>query len=402
MTKIYKIGLVILVLIITQQAFPQKENSKSPLTGEQQIEVSEGFSFVSSRLISENPDMEEVVQEILNDDLQYIRNSNGAMLTKIGPNWVNGIGDWIVFEGYLIKTNVAGQFTIEGIPIPQNTPNNLFSGFQFVTYLPVDTINAAVAFNSVIGDNLSFVRNSDGKMLRKIGPRWVNGIGDCTPGEGFLVKMHAEDVLVYPIIYGDPCPEISTITYEGQVYNTVLIGNQCWLKENLNVGTMINANIDMNDDGIIEKYCFMNDSTMCNEYGGLYQWNEIMEYSTIPGVQGICPASWHIPTNGEWTILFDFLGGSSVAGGEMKEFGTAHWFSPNTGATNESGFTAIPGGCRNSMGNFMDYRHKGHFWSSSEFSSTSAWSWFLYYFNDDITPSNNYNRFGFSVRCLQD
>jgi hypothetical protein len=164
----------------------------------QQIILSPGFQFISSHLYPEIPDMEVVVAEILNDDLLYVRNSEGAMLRKIGPNWVNGIGDWIGIEGYLIKYNGTGQFIITGELIPPTTPIDVTAGFQFVSYLPTVEIDATEAFASIIGDDLIYVRNSEGAMLRKIGPNWVNGIGNCVPNEGYLVKMAVDAVLVYP------------------------------------------------------------------------------------------------------------------------------------------------------------------------------------------------------------
>ena len=99
MKKFYTIGLVIIALIISQQAFSQKENAKDPLAGEQQIELSEGYSFISSRIIPEDPDMLVIMSSVLNENLNFIRNSQGQTLRKIGPNWVNGIGDWIIEEG---------------------------------------------------------------------------------------------------------------------------------------------------------------------------------------------------------------------------------------------------------------------------------------------------------------
>jgi uncharacterized protein (TIGR02145 family) len=127
-----------------------------------------------------------------------------------------------------------------------------------------------------------------------------------------------------------------------------------------------------------------------------------MQYSTTPGVQGICPTGWHLPTDGEWTTLTDYLGGISVAGGKMKETGTAHWSPPNTGATNSSGFTALPGGYRNYVGSFNYLTYNAFFWSSSHYGATSAWSRSLYY-NFEYVTRDYYNNtlYGFSVRCLQ-
>jgi len=97
------------------------------------------------------------------------------------------------------------------------------------------------------------------------------------------------------------CP--STITYQGQEYETVAIGEQCWMAENLNVGTMINGTTNMAENGIIEKHCYGDDPLNCDEYGALYQWNEVMNYSTSQGVQGICPPGWHVPTDKDWKKL---------------------------------------------------------------------------------------------------
>ncbi|MBI9039421.1 MAG: T9SS type A sorting domain-containing protein [Bacteroidales bacterium] len=178
----------------------------------QTIDISPGFQFVSSHIYPGIPDMEAVVSEIVNDDLMYVRNSEGAMLRKIGPNWVNGIGDWLGNEGYLIKYNGIGQFTISGDLIPATCPIDLTSGFQFVSYLPTVEIDASDAFASIIGDELLYVRNSEGAMLRKIGPNWVNGIGNCVPNEGYLIKMTTDAVLVYPeggktVIINRPLPK---------------------------------------------------------------------------------------------------------------------------------------------------------------------------------------------------
>jgi len=137
-----------------------------------------------------------------------------------------------------------------------------------------------------------------------------------------------------------------------------LIGTQCWFKENLNVGTMINGTHNQTNNSVIEKYCYNNLTSNCDIYGGLYQWGEMVQYLNgtsntttwnpppTGNVQGICPTGWHIPKDAEWTVLTTYLGGVSVAGGAMKETGNAHWSSPNTGATNSSGFTALGSGLR--------------------------------------------------------
>jgi uncharacterized protein (TIGR02145 family) len=132
-------------------------------------------------------------------------------------------------------------------------------------------------------------------------------------------------------------------------------------------------------------------------YGYLYNWY------AVDDSRNIAPEGWHVPTDDEWQILVDYLGGSSVAGGKMKETGTEHWNSPNTGATNESGFSALPGGYRDySNGDYTNMGYYGYFWSSTEYSSYRAWNRILYYDNSDVYRHSSYKQNGFSVRCVRD
>ena len=162
-----------------------------------QFMLNTGYQFVSTYIIPPAPDMTVVLSNILNNNLSFVRNSAGQQLRKIGPTWVNGIGNWVTTEGYLFKMNAAADFTITGAAIASQTPINVNTGYQFVSYLPANPINALTAYETLL-DNLSFVRNSAGQQLRKIGNNWVNGIGNANPFEGYLVKMNAADVLVYP------------------------------------------------------------------------------------------------------------------------------------------------------------------------------------------------------------
>jgi len=165
----------------------------------QEIELDLGYQFVSSNRSPENPDMLVVLENNLNDNLDFVRNSEGGMFRKIGPNWVNGIGDWISTEGYLFKMNQTDDLTVYGGIIDPQTPIELTTGFQFVSYLPNFSSSALEAFNGILNENLNFIRNSGGNVLRKIGPVWVNGIGDANPSEGFLINMFSDDILIYNV-----------------------------------------------------------------------------------------------------------------------------------------------------------------------------------------------------------
>jgi len=202
---------------------------------------------------------------------------------------------------------------------------------------------------------------------------------------------------------GAPCPGTPTIVYGGKTYNTIQIGTQCWLKENLNIGTTINSTTDQTNNGTIEKYCYNNTETNCDTYGGLYQWYEMMQYSNSEGVKGICPTGWRLPTYAEWMTLSDYLGGFNNVGGKLKESGTTHWNSPNTGATNSSGFTALPGGQRfyDYSGIFFGIGTSGFFWTSTKNASPYVWHWMLSNNSAGFGGEDYETGLGLSVRCLK-
>jgi uncharacterized protein (TIGR02145 family) len=204
-----------------------------------------------------------------------------------------------------------------------------------------------------------------------------------------------------PDCTGIPCPGTPSFEYGGQTYNTVQIGTQCWMKENLNIGTMINGTSNQTDNSTIEKYCYNNDPANCAVYGGLYQWDEIMNYSTENGSQGICPIGWHIPNDTEFTTLTNLFGGFG-AGGALKETGINHWSVPNEGATNESGFTALGAGFREGTGGFNTILIYTHFWTSTEGNNNDAWIKALRYDNQYVYSGVNGKEAGLSVRCVKD
>ncbi len=194
---------------------------------------------------------------------------------------------------------------------------------------------------------------------------------------------------------GQPCPGTPTVSYAGKTYNTVLIGSQCWLKENLNVGTRINGGQNQTNNNVLEKYCYNNDTLNCITYGGLYQWDEAMQYSITAGVRGICPEGWHIPTYAELQTLASAVGNNSNA---LKAIGQG------TGAgagTNTRGVSALLSGWR-VYGNFVYLGLTTIFGSATEYSATNAVYLTLGYDTSNIFFSSYSKEYGFSVRCLKD
>jgi uncharacterized protein (TIGR02145 family) len=212
---------------------------------------------------------------------------------------------------------------------------------------------------------------------------------------------------------GQPCPGTPIVWYGEKNYFTVQIGTQCWFRDNLNIGTRIDSSLSQTNNGVVEKYCYSDLEANCNVYGGLYQWAELVQYlngasntttwDPVPAgnIQGLCPTGWHIPSDVEWATLTDYLGGTGAGGGKMKETGTAHWLSPNTGATNESGFTALPAGFYDSDGVYLDIFNLTHFWSSTQYNAANSWIRSLGYDQGTIDSNGLYKAQAISVRCMK-
>lgn len=231
-----------------------------------------------------------------------------------------------------------------------------------------------------------------------------SGIID-TPNSGKSYKFQFATII--------PCPGIPTVEYEGQVYHTIQIFSQCWLKENLNVGTMVPGTNNQLDNGIKEKYCYNNETDSCTKYGGLYQWNEMMQYATQQGAQGICPAGWHLPTDEEWKILegaADSLfgigesiwDGSGVRGYNSGiDLKTTTGWNYNGNGTDLFGFSGAPGGLRMISGGFTDLNLAGYWWTSSMEGANNSWFRSMGYNEGGFYRLNDSRATGFSVRCIR-
>lgn len=192
---------------------------------------------------------------------------------------------------------------------------------------------------------------------------------------------------------------------DGNAYKTVQIGSQVWMAENLrttkyNDNTTISLVTDNTQWGTLSTpgYCWYNNDAISykSTYGALYNW-----YAVNTGK--LCPIGWHVPTDMEWTILTDYLGGESVSSGKLREAGIAHWITPNTGATNENGFTALPGGSRNGLGSYSPLiGYEADFWTSTTGVVSTGFFRFLLYDRINIYRDYYSNVAGLSVRCLKD
>lgn len=198
----------------------------------------------------------------------------------------------------------------------------------------------------------------------------------------------------------------NTNDIDGNIYSSITIGTQCWLQKNLNVSKYRNGDLipQVTDPTAwaaltTGAWCYYNnDPANGATYGKLYNWYAVHD------PRGLAPTGYHVASDTEWLALTSYLGGLLSSGGKMKETGTTHWITPNTGATNSSGFTAIPSGFLGSagLGFIANSGYEGRWWCSTEYTPLLGWDFRLY--NDSILVSKNYNdkADGYPVRCIKD
>jgi uncharacterized protein (TIGR02145 family) len=234
-----------------------------------------------------------------------------------------------------------------------------------------------------------------------------------TNGNLLSLPITTIDSITYTL-NSNVCPS-TVVDVEGNIYNTVLIGAQCWMKENLKTthyknGAAIPTNLtDAQWGATTSGACtdYNNDPANTVVYGKIYNWYAVAD------PQGLCPTGWHEPEDWEWNVLVKTIdtnadttciacSQSTIAGGAMKEIGTTHWAIPNAGATNSSGFTGLPGGNRYDSGTYGNFGNYGSWWSATQYSASSAYYRDLSYFSSNVYRSINLKAGGFSVRCVRD
>jgi uncharacterized protein (TIGR02145 family) len=190
---------------------------------------------------------------------------------------------------------------------------------------------------------------------------------------------------------------------DNNTYKVVIIGAQVWMGENLktikfNDGSEIAMVADNKAWEVLNSpgYCWYekNEEAYKNYYGALYNW-----YAVKTGK--LCPVGWRVPTQVDWRVLSDYVGGGILGGGKIKETGTVHWSSPNFSASNRTGFTALPAGLRYSDGTFHSIKECGYWWSSDDYDTFRAWFRVAYYNFTDFSEKYQNKKVGISVRCLK-
>ncbi len=358
------------------------------------------------------------VQEI-SQDIQQL---------KLFPNFPNPVYDQSTVSMWIPETGVLNIMVmdVQGRIILADDWQ-LDRGHHFFTFIPGDgnlyfltaTCNGVAQSIKILTTGhqdgqrclLDYTGSIQGENFSKASPQANNLISQQS---GILDTPLEDQSYTFQFATNIPCPETPTVEYEGQEYNTIQIFSQCWLKENLNVGEMIDVTMEQSNNGTIEKYCYNNEPDSCAKYGGLYQWNEMMQYASQQGAQGICPPGWHLPTDEEWKVLegavdsqygignaewdIDDHWRGYDAGTNLKT--TSGWYANGNG-TDLFSFSGLPGGARYDGGFFGDVGNYGIWWTSTE-DYGYAWGRYLSYGNPEVDRDYSYEGYGFSVRCLRD
>jgi len=357
-----------------------------------------------------NPMMDKSILELLpplaGDAIIYVCDMTGTVLTQ--------------YKGYI--ENCIQEFSLSGIKNGLHIITVQGNGYQFSEKLLSSGKSTGTA-------NITRISNNNQAVAEKksiLNFKGVQGNVNMNYAVGQRLKYTAVSGNNSTVMTDIPTAD-KTVTFtfteckdgDNNNYPVVQIGTQLWMEENLkttkyNDGTTI-PNITDNTawealtTGAYSDY----DNTPANSttYGRLYNWfavdNNAATRVASNGGKNVCPVSWHVPGDAEWTILSDFLEGETIAGGKLKETGTTHWASPNTSATNETGFTALPGGYRDGNGpidghndGYSHIQENGNWWSSAEYSSINARYVDMYHDYNDLFRVNYDKKFGYSVRCV--
>ncbi|MBU2508416.1 MAG: T9SS type A sorting domain-containing protein [Bacteroidetes bacterium] len=318
--------------------------------------------------------------------------------SNIGVEVFNILGQKVIgdIEGFYSAGNHTIDIELNGLPngiyISRVTFNDkhtfvkkmmLLYGSQHLQSSSISSLMKRGSSASILSTTIDSIVVSGGSIILKT----FTGLSDYDGSSLTLGDLIVEK-------------DSTAILYVGKYYKTVQIGNQIWLKVNLDVGTMIISNsnsVNQTNNSIIEKFCYNNDTKSCIIYGGLYQWNEVMQYTTTEGTQGICPPGWHVPSDAEFVMLSVTVGESSNA---LKAIGQG---SDLGAGTNTSGFSALLSGDRYVIdGGFNFLGRTTHFWSSTEGDISYAGRMRLGLGSDRVNFSPGGKDDGFSVRCVKD
>jgi uncharacterized protein (TIGR02145 family) len=321
------------------------------------------------------------------------------------------------FIAVVLYTNMFSQTDPIVVTVLNSQPGSGITNIQYEfsgTYLSYD-ITVEVSFDS---DPYQAIPEADlSGDLRNVAPGVRNIVWN---GSASFTNQYSEQTRIRITATPDFTCGDQITDIEGHIYNTVLIGTQCWMKDNLNIGIKIDHDQVQTNNSIIEKYCYGNLESNCNIYGGLYMWREAMQYTTQEGTQGICPDGWHVPSSAEWGAMTGYVMSQSGYGcdGDFFKIGKSlaaqtHWnlsssmcaIGNDLNANNATGFSCLPGGYR-TINYFDEVGICGYWWTSSLIENSITpfirylrYNNFMIYYQGDFYYNADW---GYSVRCLRD
>ena len=296
----------------------------------------------------------------------------------------------------------VGLPEVTTLPISNVTTTGASSGGRVKSDVGASITARGVCWSTVTNPTIADAKTSDGTGA---GP-FTSSIEGLSINKVYYLRAYA--INDAGTAYGDQVI-LKTMTgmvtdIDGNIYYSVSIGSQEWMSANLKVTRYRNGDQIPNITDYTQWDPLTTGARSTNihltNYAATYGW--FYNWYAVADSRKVCPTGWHVPNDAEWTTLTSYLGGESIAGGKLKEAGTIHWVDPNSGATNETGFMALPGEAYLASPGWMGPGYAGFWWTSSQFDAAEAWNRVL--FNTDATVSrvNNSKKSGFSVRCIKD
>jgi uncharacterized protein (TIGR02145 family) len=314
------------------------------------------------------------------------------------------------FVDFIPSCQKEKPFDVTTAAVTEISTSSATSGGNVTNDEGAPVVSRGVCWSTSFGPTVENSKTNEGGGFGS----FTSHITQLTPNTFYYIRAYATKSA--GTVYGNQinfrtfCDDKTCTVWdvEGNIYNTITIGTQKWMKENLkttkfNNGTdilLVKSSFDWYYQ-TTPGYCWYDNSESNKAtYGALYNWYAVDVKTN--GNKAICPVGWHVPTDAEWTTLMDYLGGDSVAVGKLKETSTFHWRYPNSNASDESSFTALPGGIRDYDGVFFGIGSYGSWWSATEFVIGGAWSRYLGYDGSGGYRHGNFESDGFSVRCIKD
>lgn len=374
-----------------------------------ELTISEGNTIVLPDEVNDadsDPDNEIQVLSLENNILTLSTNDNPIQL-DLSPFMDNTDAQHLTIDGHMLSLGNGG---IVQLPDTVNT-SDIDPTNELITEVALIGTNLEITdAGGTFSTDLSGISSGTGDQTlasvlllgNDAGGNRITNLADPVDENDVSSKAYVDEQVSLVITmmqkFLEDASKLNIQDVEGNSYPTIRIGYQVWMGTNLKT-TRYNDNTPIQlvtENSITPGYCWYGNDSLSHAqtYGALYNW-----YAVNTG--NLCPTGWHVPTNADWVILSDYFGGEPVSGGRLKEPYTAHWRYPNTDASNESGFTALPGGVREDS-EYRDIEQQGSWWSATEYDIGTAWFRALSY-TDPYFPQFTYDKStGLSVRCLKD